>query len=367
MPISITSPFSRVSSPDVDVSLKSNAGGRPASRDRLNRPIQDLRISVIDRCNFRCTYCMPEKEYSNHYRFLKKSQWLSFEEIIRLTKVFVSMGVTKIRLTGGEPLLRPGLPELIEDLNKIEGVEDIALTTNGSLLGQLARKLKTSGLKRLTVSLDTMDEDIFYAMSGNLGSVAEILSGIKEAQRVGFQEIKINVVVQKGVNDHAILDLVRYFKGSGHILRFIEYMDVGNCNHWKSEFVLPSVDILKRIQSVFPLKPLQAQYPGEVASRYEYLDGSGEIGFISSVTQPFCGNCTRMRLSTDGKIYTCLFSGEGTDLRTALRAGASDEQLFFLAANVWKNRVDRYSQTRFLQSQDISKFHRKVEMFQIGG
>ena len=334
--------------------------------DRLNRPIHDLRISVIDRCNFRCTYCMPEREYSEHYQFLKKEEWLNFDEIFRLTKLFVSLGVMKVRLTGGEPLLRLGLSDLIQRLTQIPAIEDLALTTNGSHLRQQAKMLKDSGLKRLTVSLDTLDEEIFYAMSGNLGSVGEILEGIKEAERVGFKNIKINVVIQKGINDHAILDLVKYFKGTGHIIRFIEYMDVGNCNHWKSEFVVPSAKIVGRIHAVFPLKPVKANYAGEVASRYQYLDGGGEIGFISSVTQPFCGSCSRARLSTDGKIYTCLFAGQGTDLRSALRNNASDEELLSIIRNVWKNREDRYSETRSRLSASHVSTH-KVEMFQIGG
>ena len=336
-------------------------------RDKLNRPIHDLRISVIDRCNFRCTYCMPEKEYSEHYQFLKKKEWLSFEEIFRLTQLFVSVGVTKVRLTGGEPLLRPGLSDLIRRLNQIPRIEDLALTTNGSLLIQQAQALKEAGLKRLTVSLDTLDEEIFYAMSGNLGSVEDVLEGIKGAERAGFKEIKINVVIQKGINEHTILDLVKYFKGTDHIIRFIEYMDVGNCNHWKSEFVVPSAEIVRRINEVFPLKLVKANYPGEVASRYQYQDGQGEIGFISSVTQPFCGSCSRLRLSTDGKIYTCLFAGQGTDLRTRLKEGASDEELLSIINSVWKKREDRYSETRFNLSTSKSNPIRKVEMFQIGG
>ena len=338
-----------------------------AVRDRFNRPIHDLRISVIDRCNFRCTYCMPEKDYAAHYQFLKKEEWLNFDEIFRLTQLFVLLGVVKVRLTGGEPLLRPGLPDLIRRLSRIPAIEDLALTTNGSLLRQQVKSLKDAGLKRLTVSLDTLDEEIFYAMSGNLGSVHDVLDGIKEAGRVGFKEIKINVVIQKGVNDHTVMDLVRYFKGTGHILRFIEYMDVGNCNHWKSESVVPSGEIVRRIHEIFPLKALQANYSGEVASRYQYQDGTGEVGFISSVTQPFCGSCSRIRLSTDGKIYTCLFAGEGTDLRTRLREGAGDDELQSLIASVWKKREDRYSENRFRLSTAQKNPPRKVEMFQIGG
>ncbi len=334
--------------------------------DALHRPLRDLRISVIDRCNFRCRYCMPEEEYKDHYKFLEKKNWLTFEEIFRLTKLFVKLGVTKVRLTGGEPLLRDGLPALIRKLTGLSGIEDLALTTNGSLLAQKARRLKEAGLRRLTVSLDTLDQNVFRAMSGNRGSVDRVLESIREAQGLGFQAIKINVVVQKGVNDHRVLDLVRYFRGTGCVLRFIEYMDVGNCNHWRSESVVPSKELIQKIQEHFPLKPLEANYEGEVASRYQFVDGSGEIGFISSVTQPFCGTCHRARLSTDGKIYTCLFASQGTDLRNPLREGASDKELLNLITGVWQKRTDRYSELRsqFLASHQTTH---KVEMFQIGG
>ena len=322
---------------------------------------------MIDRCNFRCTYCMPEEEYARHYQFLKKEEWLSFGEILRVTKLFLEIGVNKVRLTGGEPLLRPDLAELIQELSRFEQIDDLALTTNGSLLAPQAKTLKAAGLQRLTVSLDTLHDEIFRKMSGTRVPVAQVLKGIEEAQRVGFQDIKINVVVQKGINDHTILDLVRFFKGTGHILRFIEYMDVGNCNHWTSEFVVPSSELYRRINEVFPLRLIKPNYHGEVASRYQFEDGGGEIGFISSVTQPFCGSCTRARLSTDGKIYTCLFSGQGTDLRTPLRAGASDQELLAMIKDIWKKRDDRYSENRFLLSSRQEKPLKKVEMFQIGG
>ncbi len=334
--------------------------------DKFNRPLHDLRISVIDRCNFRCRYCMPEDEFAKNYTFLKKMEWLSFEEIVRLTKIFVRLGTSKVRLTGGEPLLRPNLDRVITELLAIPGVKDLALTTNGLLLAQQAEKLKESGLTRLTVSLDTLDNKIFQRMNGGRGSVAHILAAIQEAGRVGFDAIKINTVVQKGINDHTLLDLVEYFRGTKHVIRFIEFMDVGNCNHWQSEYVLPSAEIVRLIARRYPLRALGANYDGEVAERYVYQDGKGEIGFISSVTQPFCGSCSRARLSTDGKIFTCLFAGHGTDLRTPLRAGASDAELTALIQNVWQNRTDRYSEERssFLTShQNISK----VEMFQIGG
>ncbi|MCR4338164.1 MAG: GTP 3',8-cyclase MoaA [Candidatus Omnitrophica bacterium] len=333
--------------------------------DSFNRPLHDLRISVIDRCNFRCTYCMPEEE-GKSYTFLKKSQWLSFGEILRLTKLFVRLGVTKVRLTGGEPLLRPQLPELIRDLNKIPGMEDLALTTNGALLSKQAQSLKDAGLRRLTVSLDALDEKTFQQMSGRRGNLFEVLKGITTAEDAGFESIKFNVVLQRGINDHAILDLVKYFKGSGHILRFIEYMDVGNCNHWESKEVVPSREILKIINEKYPIKPLGANYFGEVAERYAFADGTGEVGFISSVSQPFCGTCTRARLSTDGKIYTCLFATKGTDLRTPLRSGATDEELITVIKNVWQKRADKYSENRAL-FRSLKENPQKVEMYQIGG
>ena len=331
--------------------------------DVYGRPLHDLRISVIDRCNFRCTYCMPEGE---HHQFLNPGEWLTFAEIERITKLFVELGVVKIRLTGGEPLVRPNLTDLVERLAGLGAIEDLALTTNGSLLSRYAVPLKKAGLKRLTISLDTLDEKIFRIMCGKKAEVSEVLAGIKEAARAGFTGIKINVVVQKGINDHTLLDLVRYFKGTGHILRFIEYMDVGNCNHWRSECVVPSAEIIRQIERIFPLRPLDANYSGEVAERYEFCDGAGEIGFISSVSRPFCGSCSRIRLSTDGKLYTCLFAGQGTDLSTPLRAGASDEELLNLIRSVWTQRTDRYSEERSRLSS-VGKLMKKVEMFQVGG
>ena len=335
-------------------------------RDQLKRRIHDLRISVIDRCNFRCRYCMPEEEYSKHYTFLKPESWLTYAEIFRLTKIFVSQGVEKVRLTGGEPLLRPGLSGLIRDLSTIEGIDDLALTTNGLLLEQYTDELKRAGLKRLTVSLDTLDPQIFRHMSGGKGDVEQVLRGIAAAERAGFKNIKINTVVQKGVNDHTILDLIEHFRGSGHIIRFIEYMDVGNCNHWDLSNVVSSASLLKTIQAHFPLDPLSANYNGEVAARYRFRDGAGEIGFISSVTQPFCGSCTRARLSTDGKIYTCLFASSGSDIRLRLRSGAGDAELRDFIQTLWSKREDRYSEQRnsFNASHKASQ---RIEMFQIGG
>ncbi len=335
-------------------------------RDQFNRPLHDLRISIIDRCNFRCSYCMPEEEYPQHYTFLRQNQWLTFPEIVRLTKLFVQLGAAKIRLTGGEPLLRPQLTELIHELSQIPEIEDLSLTTNGSLLKEFAHSLKNAGLNRLTVSLDTLDEKIFQAMNGRKASVAQILEGIKAAEKAGFESIKINAVIRRGVNDHTILDLVKYFKGTPHIIRFIEYMDVGNCNHWEMKDVLPSAEILPIINKHFPLVPTESSYYGEVATRYLFKDGTGEIGFISSVSQPFCGTCTRARLSTDGKLYTCLFASEGKDLRRPLKNGSSDQELLNLIKDVWSKRIDKYSENRYL-FRSLQERQHKVEMFQIGG
>ena len=335
-------------------------------KDKLNRPFQDLRISVIDRCNFRCPYCMPQEEFSKHYKFLNQKDWLTFDEITRLVKLFVQLGVRKVRLTGGEPLLRPNLEDLIKSLNEIKSIEDLALTTNGSLLSEQAKDLREAGLKRLTVSLDSLDARVFKLMSGQKGSMSEVLEGIKTAEEVGFKSIKINVMIQKGVNDQSILDLVRFFKNTKHVLRFIEYMDVGNCNHWESQYVLPSKEIVKIIEAKFPVESVDANYFGEVAERYRFKDGSGEIGFISSVSEPFCGSCTRARLSTDGKLFTCLFASQGFDLKVPLRNGASDKDILGLIESVWTKREDRYSELRF-ELKKKNKKSPKVEMFAIGG
>jgi len=334
--------------------------------DTFNRLLKDLRISVIDRCNFRCTYCMPDKEDTRHHSFLRPQEWLTFEEIIRLTKLFVDAGVTKVRLTGGEPLLRPNLVELIGRLRTISGIKDLALTTNGSLLSQYAHDLKKAGLDRITVSLDTLDAGLFHQMSGNKGGPEKVLEGITVCEDLGFASIKINVVLQKGVNDHSVMDLVRYFKGRKPVLRFIEYMDVGNCNHWDLRYVVPTRELVDLINGHFPLRPLAAKEFGEVAARYEFADGSGEVGFISSVTQPFCGTCTRGRISAEGRMYTCLFAGDGVDLRAPLRAGADDAELSALIQNVWQKRTDRYSELRTKVRSNHEPVH-KVEMFQIGG
>ena len=331
--------------------------------DKFNRPLHDLRVSVIDRCNFRYTYCMPEKE-TKEYHFLDKKEWMSFEEIERLVRLFVALGVKKVRLTGGEPLLRPELPALVRRLSTIGAIDDLALTTNGALLADYAKDLKKAGLKRLTISLDTLDARLFQTMSGR-GSLPVVLEGIKTAEAEGFARMKINVVVQKGVNESSIMPLVERFRYTGHVLRFIEYMDVGTCNHWESKFVVPSKQIIEVINKKYPIEPADANYFGEVAERYRYKDGGGEIGFVSSVSQPFCKTCTRARLSADGKLITCLFAATGTDLLTPLRQGARDQELRDLITAVWKKREDRYSELR--SEFQASNPTPKVEMFQIGG
>jgi len=338
--------------------------------DTLNRPLRDLRISLIDRCNFRCPYCMPSEKFHHAYEFLDKKKWLSFEEIERLARIFVGLGVTKLRLTGGEPLLRPNLDELIRQLSLIPGVEDLALTTNGSMLVQWAQRLKAAGLGRLTISLDTLDETIFHQMSGEKGSVKDVLEGIRAAEEAGFESIKINAVIQRGINDHTILDLVKYFRGTRHSVRFIEYMDVGNQNHWDNAQVMPSSEIISLINAEFPLQRIGGTQSGDTSEIYRFKDGQGEVGFISSVTKAFCGTCNRLRLSADGKMYTCLFATHGTDLGGHLRSGATDEFLDHLVRVVWMKREDRYSEIRSeIRSEILHQSHPspKVEMYQIGG
>lgn len=335
-------------------------------RDTLARPVRDLRISVMDRCNFRCPYCMPREQYHERYKFLNSHQRLSFDEIVRVSRLFVSLGVRKLRLTGGEPLLRTNLSDLIGDLTDIPGVEDLALTTNGVLLARYAAELKAAGLERITVSLDSLDRDIFARMSGGFGGLDDVLDGIEHARSAGLDPIKINAVIQRGVNDHTALDLVERFRGTGVIVRFIEYMDVGNRNEWQAEAVVPSKELMARVSERWPLQPLERDYRGEVAQRYRFLDGAGEVGFISSVTQPFCGDCSRARLSSDGVIYTCLFANHGTSLRDLLRGGASDEELLETIRNIWLARTDRYSELRAQLREQPGDRH-KVEMFYIGG
>jgi len=337
-----------------------------APRDTFARPMRDLRISVMDRCNFRCPYCMPRETYHDRYRFLGSHERLSFDEIVRLARLFVQLGVRKLRLTGGEPLLRTNLPDLIGDLTDIPGVEDVALTTNGVLLARYATELKAAGLQRVTVSLDSLDAQVFARMSGGFAGVEEVLEGIEHARRAELTPIKINAVIQRGVNDHTALDLVERFRGTGVIVRFIEYMDVGNRNHWSEGLVVPSKELLTRIGTRWPLEPLDPGYRGEVARRYAFSDGQGEVGFISSVSQPFCGDCTRSRLSSDGVLYTCLFATHGTSLRDAMRGGASDDQLLELIRGVWLARSDRYSEQR-ASLRRAAGDERKVEMFYIGG
>ena len=338
----------------------------PRPRDRLDRPLRDLRISVMDRCNFRCPYCMPRGQFHESYRFLKSSQRLSFEEILRLARLFVAQGVRKIRLTGGEPLLRANLADLIGDLTSIAGVEDVALTTNGVLLARHAAELKAAGLSRITVSLDSLDPEVFSRMSGGFGGVTEVLAGIEAAQRADLMPIKINAVIQRGVNDHTVLELVERFRGTGVIVRFIEYMDVGNRNHWEADRVVSSRELADMINSRWPIEPLERNYRGEVARRYGFVDGAGEVGFISSVTQAFCGDCSRARLSSDGALYTCLFAAHGLSLRDPLRAGATDDELAELIRQIWSGRQDRYSELR-ANLRQASGDHTKVEMYYIGG
>ncbi|MDR3387726.1 MAG: GTP 3',8-cyclase MoaA [Rudaea sp.] len=338
---------------------------QPLPGDRLQRPLHDLRISVIDRCNFRCPYCMPEDQYAQDHVFLAKDQRLRFEEIERLARTFVTLGVRKLRLTGGEPLLRRELPELVRMLARIPQVEDLAMTTNGVLLPRMAPALRAAGLQRLTVSLDTLDAATFRHLSGGRGEVDEVLAGIAAAEAAGFAHLKLNCVVMRDVNDMQVLDLVERFRGSGHIVRFIEYMDVGTINGWRGDLVVPSAELHARIHARWPLAPLQRGYRGEVAQRYAFADGAGEIGFISSVSQPFCGDCTRARLSADGKLYTCLFARTGLDLRGPLRAGADDAELVEAIAARWSQREDRYSERR--AELRAAGNPEKVEMFAIGG
>ena len=336
-----------------------------AATDTRGRPLLDLRISVMDRCNFRCPYCMPRETFGEGYRFLPAAERLSFEEILRLARAFAAEGVRKIRLTGGEPLLRTGLADLVGELSAIEGIEDLALTTNGVLLAQHAAELAAQGRARVTVSLDSIDPATFRRMNGGFDGLDRVLDGIRAAREAGLSPLKVNAVVQRGVNDGQVLDLARHFRGSEVVVRFIEYMDVGNRNRWQHELVVPSREIRDAIGAAWALRPLAPAHAGEVAERYAYADGAGEIGFISSVTQPFCGGCTRARLSSDGVFYTCLFATEGTDLRAALRAGANADELRGRIRAVWRRREDRYSEQRELPHGDARP--RKIEMYYIGG
>jgi cyclic pyranopterin phosphate synthase len=335
--------------------------------DALSRPLRDLRISVTDRCNFRCVYCMPKEVYGRDYAFLPHDQVLSFEEIARLASVFVSLGVEKLRITGGEPLVRRDLPRLIAMLAALEGRDgqavDLTLTTNGSALRTAAAPLRDAGLGRVTVSLDSLDDATFRAMNGVDWPVDRVLDGIDAARRVGLDPIKVNMVVKRGMNDDGILPMARWARDEGLILRFIEYMDVGHTNGWRLDDVVTADEIVATLSTELPLEPLAANYRGEVALRYRYADGGGEVGVIASVSQPFCGDCSRARLSADGSIYTCLFAVAGTDLRGPLRDGATDGELVELIETVWARRGDRYSELRTASTRDLPK----IEMFAIGG
>ena len=340
-----------------------------ALRDRLARPMHDLRISVMDRCNFRCPYCMPKETFHDGYRFLRSTERLDFAEILRLTRIASRLGVRKLRLTGGEPLLRPNLTDLIGDLSSLPDIDDVALTTNGVLLAKYATELRAAGLKRVTVSLDSLDPAVFRHMNGGMGEIADVLAGIDAAARAGLAPIKINTVVQQGVNDHTLLDLLGHFRGTGVIVRLIEYMDVGNRNDWRPDLVLPSAELARRIGARWPIEPRERNYRGEVAERYQYSDGAGELGFISSISQPFCGDCARGRLSSAGEFFTCLFATQGFDLRGPLRGGASDAELEALWREVWSVRLDRYSELRTQKRAAAADktVANKVEMFHIGG
>ncbi len=330
--------------------------------DTLNRPLRDLRISVTDRCNFRCVYCMPKEVFGGEFQFLEREQLLTFEEITRLARVFVTLGAEKIRLTGGEPLVRRNLEQLIAMLSSIPGV-DLTLTTNGSLLARQAQALKDAGLHRVTVSLDSLDDAVFKAMNDVEFPVAKVLEGIEAAAAVGLAPIKINMVVKRGVNEHSVVPMARHFKGTGHILRFIEYMDVGHTNGWRLDDVVSAAEIISILDTELPLEPAAPNYRGEVAKRWRYRDGSGEIGVIASVTQAFCRDCTRARLSPEGSLYTCLFGIKGFDLRALVRGGASDEELARAIGRVWHVRGDRYSEIRSEATVNLPK----VEMSHIGG
>jgi cyclic pyranopterin phosphate synthase len=339
--------------------------------DSLARPLHDLRISVTDRCNFRCVYCMPKEVFDKDYTFLPHSALLTFEEITRIARIFVAHGVHKIRLTGGEPLLRKNIEHLIEMLASLKTPDgrplDLTLTTNASLLARKAQSLKDAGLQRVTVSLDSLDDATFKRMNDVDFPVSAVLDGIEAAHKVGLGPIKVNMVVKGGMNDHEILPMARHFKGSPFILRFIEYMDVGTSNGWKMDEVIPSAEVVRRIDAEMPLEPVEANYTGETAERWRYRDGSGEVGVISSVTQAFCRDCTRARLSTEGKLYTCLFATSGHDLRALLREGCSDEEISTAVAHLWRARGDRYSELRTANTEGLAQPMRKVEMSYIGG
>jgi cyclic pyranopterin phosphate synthase len=330
--------------------------------DKLGRPVRDLRVSVTDRCNFRCVYCMPKEVFGRDYPFLPRAELLTFEEIERLARAFAGLGVEKIRITGGEPLVRRNLETLVAMLAGIDGL-DLTLTTNGALLARKAQALKDAGLRRVTVSLDSLDDEVFRAMNDVDFPVARVLDGIDAALAAGLEPVKVNVVLKRGLNEDGVLPMARRFRGTAVVLRFIEYMDVGHTNGWRLDDVVPAAEIVAAIDAELPLEPVQAAYRGEVANRWRYRDGSGEIGVISSVTQPFCGDCTRARLSADGQVYTCLFAVQGHDLRALLRGGTSDEELTAALADIWRARADRYSELRSAATAELPK----IEMSYIGG
>ena len=326
--------------------------------------MRDLRVSVTDRCNFRCPYCMPAEIYGERYEFLNKAELLTFEETARLVAVMVRLGVAKVRLTGGEPLVRAEVEKLVAMISSLDGVDDLTMTTNGYLLPRKARTLKESGLQRVTISLDSLDDDVFRAMNGRGFGTEKVLDGLKAAEDAGLVPIKVNAVVQRGVNDHGIVELARYVRERGHIARFIEYMDVGNLNGWKLDHVVPADEIVAMIDAEMPLEPIEPNYRGETALRYRYRDGGGEMGVIASVTKPFCGSCTRLRLSPEGQVFTCLFGAVGADLRGPMRDGATDEELEGIVTRTWGVREDRYSEERASMTEPRGE---KVEMYHIGG
>ena len=332
-------------------------------RDRLERRLRDLRVSVTDRCNFRCVYCMPRDIFGPDFEFLARDQILSFEEIHRLARIFVELGVQKIRLTGGEPLVRKDVETLVSLLAGIPGLQDLAMTTNASILPQKAHALKEAGLHRVTVSLDALDEEVFHAMTDTKIPVSRVLEGIRVAQEVGLRPVRINMVVKRGANDGQILKMAEHFRGSGQTLRFIEFMDVGTTNDWRLDDVVPAREIHQMIDARWPLEPIEPDYPGEVANRYRYRDGAGEIGIISSVTQPFCSTCTRARLTARGELFTCLFGSRGHDLKSLVREGATDAEIQERIVEIWTRRTDRYSELRSEATRDLPR----VEMFRIGG
>ena len=338
-------------------------GESPAATDRRGRALRDLRVSVTDRCNFRCTYCMPRDVFGPGFEFVPREELLTFEEIQRVASLFVRLGVEKVRITGGEPLLRRELERLVAMLAELEGVRDLTMTTNASLLPGRAEALRDVGLRRVTVSLDALDDEVFRAMSDVNLPVSRVLEGIDAASDAGLTPVKVNMVVKRGANDHQVERMAAHFRGTGHILRFIEYMDVGSTNGWRMEDVVPASEIHRRIHERWPLEPMEPDYPGEVATRYRYRDGAGEVGIISSVTRPFCATCTRARLTADGELFTCLFAADGHGLKDLLRSGASDDEILQRVRGIWEHRDDRYSELRTEATSPLPR----VEMSRIGG